>query len=190
MKDLHAVDLINGHLPPSTAGNRVGSRMAFGQGRVSAAIPFLWLLMVPVLLAPAIARAQTSGWASLGGTLLEAPDCVSWGPNRIDCFARGTDRAMFHRAWNGSAWVAWESLGGTLLEAPSCVSWGPNRIDCFARGTDKAMFHHAWNGSAWIAWESLGGTLLEAPSCVTWGPNRIDCFARGTDRAMFQRAWP
>ena len=26
--------------------------------------------------------------------IMEAPDCVSWGTNRIDCFARGTDNAM------------------------------------------------------------------------------------------------
>jgi hypothetical protein len=29
------------------------------------------------------------GWESLGGVILEQPNCVSWGPNRIDLFARG-----------------------------------------------------------------------------------------------------
>ena len=135
------------------------------------------------------AQAQWGGWESLGGIILEEPNCVSWGANRIDCLARGTDRAMWHRWWNGSTWGGWESLGGIILEQPSCVSWGANRIDCFARGTDRAMWHRWWNGSAWGGWESLGGIILEQPSCVSWGANRIDCFARGTDRAMWHRWW-
>jgi hypothetical protein len=135
------------------------------------------------------ARAQWGGWESLGGVILEEPACVSWGSNRIDCFARGTNRAMFHRWWNGSAWGGWENLGGVVLEAPDCVSWGANRIDCFARGTDAAMYHRWWNGSSWGGWENLGGTILDSPECVSWGPNRIDCFARGTNSAMFHRWW-
>ena len=55
------------------------------------------------------AQAQWGGWESLGGIILEEPNCVSWGANRIDCFARGTDRAMWHRWWNGSAWGGWDS---------------------------------------------------------------------------------
>jgi hypothetical protein len=135
------------------------------------------------------ARAQWGGWESLGGVILEEPNCVSWGPNRIDCFARGTDSAMYHRWWNGSAWGGWENLGGIILEQPECVSWGPNRIDCFARGTDRAMYHRWWNGTAWGGWESLGGIILNPPSCVSWAANRIDCFARGTDSAMYHRWW-
>ena len=30
------------------------------------------------------------GWENLGGVIYEAPSCVSWGSNRIDCFVRGT----------------------------------------------------------------------------------------------------
>ena len=139
--------------------------------------------------APQPAQAQWFGWESLGGVILEEPECVSWGLNRLDCFARGTDRALWHRWWNGASWGGWESLGGIILEAPKCVSWGPNRLDCFARGADSAMWHRWWDGAAWRGWESLGGTILEAPECVSWGPNRIDCLARGTNRAMFHRWW-
>jgi hypothetical protein len=129
------------------------------------------------------------GWEYLGGIVMEAPDCVSWGPNRIDCFARGTDNAMHHRWWDGAAWHGWESLGGVIMDAPDCVSWGPNRIDCFARGTDNAMHHRWWDGAAWGGWESLGGVILGGPECVSWGPDRIDCFAKGTDNALYHRWW-
>jgi hypothetical protein len=145
--------------------------------------------LLTAFAAPQSAQAAWFGWESLGGAILEEPECVSWGSNRIDCFARGTDSAMYHRWWNGSSWGGWENLGGIILEEPKCVSWGPNRIDCFARGTDAAMYHRWWNGSSWGGWENLGGAILEAPECVSWGPNRIDCFARGTDAAMYHRWW-
>jgi hypothetical protein len=44
--------------------------------------------------------SQWGGWESLGGVLLEGPNCVSWSANRIDCFARGTDAAMHHKWWD------------------------------------------------------------------------------------------
>ena len=147
------------------------------------------LLVLASISAPRQALAQWLGWENLGGVLLEEPDCTTWSTNRIDCFARGTDAAMYHRWWNGSSWNGWENLGGVILEAPDCVSWGANRIDCFARGTDRAMYHRWWNGAAWGGWENLGGVILDKPSCVSWGLNRIDCFARGTDAAMYHRWW-
>jgi Metallo-peptidase family M12/Repeat of unknown function (DUF346) len=128
-------------------------------------------------------------WESLGGIITSNISCTTWAANRIDCFARGTDNAMYHRYWNGSAWGGWESLGGVITSDPNCVSWGANRIDCFARGTDNAMYHRYWNGSVWGGWESLGGVITTNPDCVSWGANRIDCFARGTDNAMYHRYW-
>jgi hypothetical protein len=44
--------------------------------------------------------SQWGGWEDLGGVLLEGQDCISWGGNRIDCFARGTDAAMWHKWWD------------------------------------------------------------------------------------------
>jgi len=102
------------------------------------------LAALTVAFAPQKALAQWGGWESLGGVILEQPNCTSWAANRIDCFARGTDRAMWHRWWDGSQWGGWESLGGVILEQPNCTSWGANRIDCFARGTDQAMWHRWW----------------------------------------------
>jgi hypothetical protein len=39
------------------------------------------------------------GWECLGGFIRRGPDCVAWGPNRLDCFAPGTDNALYHRWW-------------------------------------------------------------------------------------------
>ena len=34
----------------------------------------------------------------------------SWGPDRLDVFARGRDGRTWHRWWDGSHWVEWERL--------------------------------------------------------------------------------
>ena len=54
-----------------------------------------------------------SGWESLGGGCLEGLGSASWDANRLDVFTVGTDLAMWHRWWDGTAWRGWESLGGT-----------------------------------------------------------------------------
>jgi murein DD-endopeptidase MepM/ murein hydrolase activator NlpD len=123
-------------------------------------------------------------WISLGAPtglyLVGGPAAVSWAPNRIDVFARGSDNNLWHRVWNG-IWNGWEPLGspeGGLTSDPDVASWGVNRLDVVARGQDDALYNLVWNGS-WSAWGYLGGSLSSAPSAVSWGPNRIDVFVRG-----------
>ena len=116
---------------------------------------------------------------------------VSWAADRLDIFALGTDRAMYHKAWTGSAWEAgWDDLGGAFTSPPAVVAWGPNRLDIVGLGTDRAMYHKAWTGSAWEAgWDDLGGAFTSPPAVVAWGPNRLDIVGLGTDRAMYHKAW-
>jgi hypothetical protein len=129
------------------------------------------------------------GWESLGGIIVSPPQAVSWGPNRLDIFALGTDQAVWHRWWDGANWGGWESLGGILTSPPSVVSWGPNRLDIFALGTDHAMWHKWWDGSSWGGWESLGGILTSPLSAVSWAANRLDIFGLGQDHGMWHKWW-
>lgn len=129
------------------------------------------------------------GFQSLSGSLTSAPAAASWGGNRLDVFARGTDNALWHRWWDGSAWSNWESLGGVLTSGPAAVSWGPNRIDVLVRGTDNALWHTWWDGSAWRGWESQGGQLNGSPSAAAWASNRLDLFVRGTDDGLWHKWW-
>ena len=62
------------------------------------------------------------------------PAVVSWGPNRLDTFFKGSDNALWHKAWDGNRWFDHESLFGVLTTAPVVTSWGPNRLDVFYRG--------------------------------------------------------
>jgi hypothetical protein len=103
---------------------------------------------------------------------------VSWGGDRLDIFALGTDKQMWHKAWDERLeWLCkaydgtgrslsktdWEALGGVFKSPPSAVHWGGDRLDIFGLGTDNQMFHKAWDGSKWLPsgtdWEPLGGVF-------------------------------
>lgn len=114
---------------------------------------FLSLALVFLALTPARA-AQVE---SLDGRLASEPSCVSWGPNRIDCFYRAEDSALHHRWWDGARWQ-WEWLGSTLIaSAPDCVTRAVNRIDCVAISAgDRKLHHRGWDGTRWSS-----GVLFE-----------------------------
>ena len=122
---------------------------------------------------------------------------LAWGANRLDAFVLGTDRALYHKAWNGTAWVpsltGYEGQGGIATSAPQAVSWGENRLDVFVTGTDSGLFHKWWNGTAWgpslTGYEALGGLCVGDPRAVAWGPNRLDVFVVGTDRGLYHKWW-
>jgi hypothetical protein len=122
---------------------------------------------------------------------------VSWGADRIDAFVLGTDRAMYHKWWDGSNWgpstVDYEYMGGVCMSGPEVASWGPNRLDAFVLGTDRAMYHKWWDGNAWgpstVDYEYMGGVCLTEPDVVAWGPNRLDAFVIGTDSALYHKWW-
>lgn len=128
-------------------------------------------------------------WASLGGTLAGGPDAASWGPGRLDAFARNTSNGLVHTWSNGSSWSSFQTLGGVLTSDPGAVSWGPNRVDVFARGQDNAIWHMWWDGTAWSAWYSLGGVLGSGPDVASWASGRLDVFARGQDNGLWHIAW-
>jgi hypothetical protein len=122
---------------------------------------------------------------------------LAWGPNRLDTFVLGTDRALYHKWWNGSAWgpsvAGYEQLGGVCTSVPQVVAWGPNRLDVFVTGTDSALYHKWWNGSSWgpsvTGYENMGGVCVDDPRIVAWGPNRLDVFVLGTNRALYHKWW-
>lgn len=158
-------------------------KIHYGECGIDSEFPF-WTAQGTVI--PAV--HGWSGWESLGGIITSRPSAVSWGPNRIDVVARGTDSAVWHRWWDGSAWHGWESLGGIVHGAPAICSWTGGRLDIFAVGTNHHLFHK-WYQGGWSGWEDLGGVLSSEPAAVSWGPNRIDVVARGMDQAIWHLWW-
>ncbi len=157
-------------------------KIRYGQCKIDTDFPFHWARQV------AIPGRKWHGWEDLGGIITSRPQAVSWAANRIDVVARGTDSAVWHRWWDGSAWRGWESLGGFIHGAPAICSWASGRLDIFAVGGDHKLYHK-WFQGGWSGWESLGGFLTSEPCAVSWGNNRIDVFARGGDNAMWHLWW-
>ena len=119
----------------------------------------------------------------LGGQLTSDPAAVSWGPGRIDVFARGTDFQPHHK-WYDGGWSDWESLEVMGLGGGADVSsWGSGRLDVFVRGSDNALWHR-WYDGGWSGWESLGGHLTSDPTAVSWGRGRVDIFGRFPDNGL------
>ena len=144
---------------------------------------------------------RPDGWESLGGFLTSAPTAASCGPNRLDVFALGGDKALWHKWWDGTAWVhpprpdGWESLGGFLTSAPSVTSSGPNCLDVFALGGDNALWHKWWDGTTWVhpprpdGWESLGSPpnvrLKNDCNLASSRGATLAVFAIGTDDQIY-----
>ena len=125
-------------------------------------------------------------------------EAVAWGPNRLDVFVLGTDRALYHKWWNGSAWgpslTGYERMGGVCISPPKAVAWGPNRLDVFVIGTDSRAVPQVVErlGVGPVA-DRLRSTWAASasarPKSVAWGPNRLDVFVIGTDRALYHKWW-
>jgi spore germination protein YaaH len=113
--------------------------------------------------------------------LTSGADASSWGPGRLDVFAKGPDNALWHKYYAGG-WSSWSSLGGQLTSEPAAVSWGKGRIDVFARGTNNDLQHIFYDaaGGGWSTWYSHGGALASGPDVASWSAGRLDVFARGT----------
>lgn len=132
--------------------------------------------------------AWTGTWENLGGQITAAPAAASWGPSNLQVFVRGTDQAVYEKAWNGSGWSGWTGLGGKTYFALSAVSLGPGNMNVFATGTDYQVYQNGWTGSGWTGWVPLGGRTFSAPSAA-WDGHTLDLFVRGTDNQVYYKSW-
>jgi hypothetical protein len=146
-------------------------------------------------LATAVTRLGSVETAGLGNRA--SGPVVAWGANRLDVFVLGTNRAVYHKWWNGAAWgpsgTGYEAMGGIGVSRPEAVAWGPDRLDVFVVGTDSGLYHKAWNGGAWspslTGYAGLGGLIQGQPKAVAWGANRLDVFVLGTNRGLYHKWW-
>lgn len=128
-------------------------------------------------------------WLRLGGHLLGAPAATSWGPGRVDVFARGGGNQLYTIAFDNGQWYPWGSLGGYLTSDPGVASWGANRLDVFARGNDGSIFTRSWNYNNWTPWGSLGGWVApdDAPGVASYQHGGLGLFVRGGGDHMYSR---
>jgi hypothetical protein len=142
--------------------------------------------------------AQGQGWAGdwtdLGGVFTSAASAVSWGPGRLDVFARGSDFTLRHRAFANGQWLTdWQNYGGSLACAPVAATRGANLIDIVAVAHDGSLIHRWWDGQNWSDWESrIAGpqiTFVTEPAVVASGPDRFDLVVLGSDGNLYHLWW-
>lgn len=111
-------------------------------------------------------NGQWRGWQSLGGPITSSPSCVSWGGNRIDCFARDGGGGLTHIASTDAVhWSAWDPRDGKIIGAPSATSYAPVYLTVFARGLDGGLYSMGLEKTIWTNWQHIGGSMSTAPGC-------------------------
>jgi hypothetical protein len=137
-------------------------------------------------------------WTSLGGFITGTPEAVSWGPGRIDVFARGGDRnprtnafsstSLHHLFWDGSGWH-WEDLQTAgLASHPVAVSSGEGRLHVFAVLSNGHLAH--WKNVPTWAGEQIpvdgGPTKFLGPmEAISTSYGNLDLYAVGIDNVLY-----
>jgi hypothetical protein len=130
------------------------------------------------------------GWTSLGGQLSSSPSAVARSSG-LDVYVRGTDGAVYKKAYNPGTWSGWQNIGGQVAPGtgPGTSGWA-GREDVFVSGSNHALFQKTWTqASGWSGWVNLGGSLTSSPAAVSRGPGLIDVHVRGTDGADYERSY-
>ena len=126
-------------------------------------------------------------YAPIGGRILFGPAVASWGGNRLDVFAIGTDQRLYHNAGSTDGpWGGWQDLGGTLTTSPAVVSFAPGQLTVYSRGGNGELWTISWTGNRWTDWSSLGGDVTSAPGAVV---DRDSGHATVGARASDGRLW-
>ena len=92
---------------------------------------------------------------TVSAPLTGPPAACSWGPLRLDVFARGPDADLVHNAWDGTDWSGFVSLGmpqrdGQAVPLSGSVSVctpGVGACDVVAGAVDGQLYHLAWSDS-------------------------------------------
>jgi hypothetical protein len=90
-----------------------------------------------------------SGWVSLGappGGFLGNPNTISRNSGVCNLYVRGTDSALWQRAFWDGQWHDWgrHDDGGVLVDDPASGSRGADHEQVFVRGTDAQVWHKWW----------------------------------------------
>jgi hypothetical protein len=111
------------------------------------------------------------------------------GAGRLEVFARGTDRALWHK-WQtapNNGWSGWGSMGG-WIDRLAVGRNADGRLEVFVRGSNGALYHK-WQtapNDGWSGWASLGGWI----DLLDVGRNadgRLEVFARGSSGALYHK---
>lgn len=122
---------------------------------------------------------------------------VSPGTNKLDYYAFGGDRTIYHKSRNGSTWTpgrtsAWEQLGtSTFASQPITTSWG-NQESIFVTGTDRGVYFKSFDGTTWTpsktTWTYLGGPIYGTVAAIAIGTSQLEVYALGVDGGLLHKS--
>lgn len=114
-----------------------------------------------------------STWEDLGGAFSSGPAAIVNSNGYMDVFARGTDKAVWHKqqimqdsTGGEEKWTEWGSLGGIVSTTPTVAKEEEGLVHVFARGVDRAIWARyqvrgANSTVTWTPWFSLGARTLK-----------------------------
>jgi hypothetical protein len=139
-----------------------------------------------------------SAWIPMGqptGGYFDKPATICRNADVTNIYARGTDNALWQRAYWSGNWHDWErhNDGGVLASAPSLGSMGPNHEHVFVRRTDGKVWQKFWTAAGgWSGWFDIGappGGFTGGPVTISRNGAVCNVYVRGTDNALWQRPY-
>jgi hypothetical protein len=133
------------------------------------------------------------GWSSLGGYALTQMTVSANQDGRLEVFALGGDRAVYHQWQTDTSsslynWSGWGGLGG-YVQAITVGHDHLGRLEVAALGMDRAAYliGQVTANGGWGAWTGLGGTSLQQLQMTNQADGRLMLFALGGDHATYCR---
>jgi hypothetical protein len=114
---------------------------------------------------------------------------VTWGPNRIDTFVRGTDNQMWRKSWDGQRWSSWEAFAGALTSGPDAAAPAGSQLDAYSLAGSGRLQHRAYAGR-WGGWLGVGGQWASDPGVVSQVKGSVDVFEQGGDGQLWHTRMP
>jgi hypothetical protein len=123
---------------------------------------------------------------NIGGSIAGDPDVSTWGPGRLDVFARSSTGTLLTKYFDNGVWSGWSDLGGSMASSPTAVSADLEQISVFARASNGNLVQWWFDPQYGQVWHygNLGGNITGTPDVASFAPGRLDVFARGANGAL------
>jgi hypothetical protein len=100
-----------------------------------------------LLFVMSFAQAEALDWQPVHrGVSSEAPECVSWADDRVDCLVRTFGNGMSWVYVEAGGWNLPRNLGGDLAASPSCISRAPLHLELLCSDDPRQSRDHVAEG--------------------------------------------
>ncbi len=129
------------------------------------------------------------GWGLLDMAVAENLD------GRLEVFALGGDRAIYHR-WQTTAgqsvWSGWQNLGGSQLKDVAVGRNQDGSLDMVVVGGDNMVYEQRQNGAGggFGGWRYVGGVGVTQIEVGTYPSGRLALMGLSTDGELFMTSQP